>query len=415
MIAWAPMGDAERLDPDPAAGAAPADVRRGAGRRGRRPSVALRRAGGARGRPGRPARRAPAAGRRSTTPRASARPTCRDNDALPRHRGRPRHVHASRIDGEVDRAGPGRRAADGPALLPVLMTSLDVGRLAAAARRRPVARPAATRTPAGSRRRSPPVGSSTSRRCADVPARPAARPSGLHRCRRGRAPAAARRRPPIASSTPRCARPHAAQRARPRATSGSRGCSAGRAAVWPVPRLGRARGRRPHLQPVALGLRRRRGRAATPDAGRAVASVHGTMTGPASAAALRLLALDPFDVAALPARPAPPCDRRPRPRGHDGLADAVRPAARRRSREHRRRASTSACRGASLCKLTPCHRISSTASRTRTTPDRPHRTHRARRAQRAAHRHRRPGRLRQDRAGRRAVPRAVATSCASAW
>ena len=96
MIAWAHDGRRQRLDPHAAAGAAPADVRRRA-RRSRPRRVAWRawrRAAlddGLR----RPARRAAARSCRSPTPARSARPTCRENDALPDIRGRPRHVRGA--------------------------------------------------------------------------------------------------------------------------------------------------------------------------------------------------------------------------------------------------------------------------------------------------------------------------------
>ena len=89
-------GRRQRLDPHPAAGAAPADVRRRTARAPAATSRRLRGAGRARGRAGRPARRCDrrlVAGR--GRPRAWPRPTCRSNDALPRHRGRPRHLRGA--------------------------------------------------------------------------------------------------------------------------------------------------------------------------------------------------------------------------------------------------------------------------------------------------------------------------------
>ncbi|GAA4927354.1 urease accessory protein UreF [Actinoplanes utahensis] len=75
---------------------------------------------------------------------------------------------------------------------------------------------------------------------------------------------------------------------------------AGRA-MWPIPDVGRA----PH-QPVALGALA--AAAGLTPAEAAVAAVHGTITGSASAA-VRLLGLDPYAVHALLARLAPDCDR----------------------------------------------------------------------------------------------------------
>ena len=119
MIAWAADGRRQRLDPDAAAGAAPA-------RCSAPPPVAratsrgLRRPGRARGRAGRPAGRAAAAWSRWPTPAALTKADMPNNDALPGIVVDPDCFTVS-IDGEVDRAERRRRAAHGPALLPVLM------------------------------------------------------------------------------------------------------------------------------------------------------------------------------------------------------------------------------------------------------------------------------------------------------
>ena len=119
MIAWAADGRRERLDPDPAAGAAPADVRcRAAGGGGHDACTSSRRP---RSRTGWPTGSTCGAGWcRRGRPRRAARPTCRENTATPRHPGRPRHLHRRGSTARSWAEEPGDGAADGPALLPVL-------------------------------------------------------------------------------------------------------------------------------------------------------------------------------------------------------------------------------------------------------------------------------------------------------
>ena len=86
----------------------------------------------------------PPAGRHPRRVAAVARPTCRENDALPRI-DVDTETFAVRIDGELIEPAAGRRAADGPALLPVLMAltraAAAAARLARAGRRaRPLRR-----------------------------------------------------------------------------------------------------------------------------------------------------------------------------------------------------------------------------------------------------------------------------------
>ena len=104
LIAWRADGRPQRLDPDAAAGALPADVRRAsAGRSAQTCLTFVSQApleGGI-------AERSACAGGWSpvaSTPRASARRDMVRNDATPRHRGRPGDVR-----------GPGRRRAARPA------------------------------------------------------------------------------------------------------------------------------------------------------------------------------------------------------------------------------------------------------------------------------------------------------------
>ena len=98
VIAWATMGDANALDPDPAAAAAAADVRRvrrhaGPARR------ALRRARGAGGRSGRTLGQRPAAGPGQGRVRLS-KADLPENDALPAIDVDP-ETFAVRVDGEL--------------------------------------------------------------------------------------------------------------------------------------------------------------------------------------------------------------------------------------------------------------------------------------------------------------------------
>ena len=130
-------GRRQRLDPDPAADAAPARCSARTARcRPRRQLAFVAPAAidaGLADRLGVQRR----AGRRSPTPARSARPTCRCNDALPRIEVEP-DTFTVRIDGEVVEPDPVDRAADGPALLPVLMherIDRPAGHAAAAGRR----------------------------------------------------------------------------------------------------------------------------------------------------------------------------------------------------------------------------------------------------------------------------------------
>ena len=122
MIAWAADGRRERLDPHAAAGVRPADVRCGAARgRGRRASPSSPQAALDDGLAERLALRA-APGGVGRHPLGAARPTCPRTTRCPTIAVDP-DTFAVRIDGElIDRAACGR-AADGAALLPVLMLS----------------------------------------------------------------------------------------------------------------------------------------------------------------------------------------------------------------------------------------------------------------------------------------------------
>ena len=120
FIAWAQMGDAERVDPDAAAGVHAADVRRARRRGRRRPRIAF------------VSQRALAEGARrarsGSRKRLDAVRGCRGigkrdmklNDALPRDRGRPRDVRGARRRRAAP-CEPAPRAAARAALLPVLM------------------------------------------------------------------------------------------------------------------------------------------------------------------------------------------------------------------------------------------------------------------------------------------------------
>ena len=230
-----------------------------------RPAVAFVAAGRDRGRAGRPARRCA----RRLVPVADTRRRGKadlpENDALPRIEVEP-DTFTVRVDGEVVEPRPGRRAADGPALLPLLSPSwtsatlatlllLADGRLpagghahsggleAAVAAGR-VARPgqpggvparAAAPPPAWSPPPSPPR-----------PAR-ADRPAATRRCGRS----AGRRSSTRGRRRRRCG---AASRAQGRAL-----LRAGRA-MWPLPRLGcRPRSRPHHAGRARRGRRRRPG------------------------------------------------------------------------------------------------------------------------------------------------------------
>ena len=120
VIAWAAMGDANASIPTPqpllprpmfgAFGAMPAPAR---------PCISCRPPRWRRAWPnGSGLRRGPWS--RSRTSRGLSKANLPENDALPAIDVDP-ETFAVRVDGELDRAAPGRRAADGPALLPVLI------------------------------------------------------------------------------------------------------------------------------------------------------------------------------------------------------------------------------------------------------------------------------------------------------
>ena len=138
MIAWATMGDANASIPTPAAGAAPADVRRRARRRARHCRVAWVAQAALDDGLRRPARACAGGSCRSPTPGRSARPTCRENDATARHRGSTPTRSPCAIDGELVTEAARRRAADGPALLPVLMPPMRLAASLMLLRRRAV-------------------------------------------------------------------------------------------------------------------------------------------------------------------------------------------------------------------------------------------------------------------------------------
>ena len=262
MIAWAAMGDANASIPTPQP-VLPrpmfgADARRGRGHLGAFVAPAR-----ARGRAGRPARVCAA----SSSPWAtSARVGKADmplNDALPRHRGRSRHLH-----------GPHRRRGDRASSRPPSCrwpsaTSCSDGRHrgAAAAHAAPTRgfRPAATRTPAGWRRRSTAGLVVDCRRwrpsCA-ARLRTAGLVDGVDR-RRGRT-TAGRARPCAAADAEADARTPAPRGAAASRAQGRGLLRAGAARVWPGRRLGCRWAARPHLAVAAVGVGRGRARAATP-------------------------------------------------------------------------------------------------------------------------------------------------------
>ena len=362
-----------------------------------RDSRRLRRPGGDRGRPGRPARRCAGGSCRSPTPAASARPTCRENDALPAHRGRPRHVRRAHRR-RARRAEPRPPSCRWPSATSCSdARPMHAPRRAAAARRRPASRPAATRTPAALEAavgagRVTDAGRRWRRSCAAgctppawsprrSPPRPRAaprRPTPLARARR-RGSTPGRRRP-------RCARP---SRGSGRAAAAGRPRRPGR----PAARRARGRAARPH-QPVALGAVAAARRAATPARPRCVAALRrGHRPGQRRGAAARPR---PVRGARAARRAWPPtCDAvaadaaAAAPHGPlDDLPAAQRPAAR-----HRRRAPRH-LGGAALCILTRTTTATDERPHTHPRPGRRPRTAPLpRRPRRAARRHRRAGRL----------------------
>ena len=125
FVAWAAMGDANASIPTPQ----PVLPRPMWGAYGRVPaktslsfvSPAALEAG-----PGRPARPGPRRWSRSPTSPAAGKADLVNNDALPDIRVDP-DTFTVRIDGEVVEAAPADGAADGPALLPVLMMARPAG------------------------------------------------------------------------------------------------------------------------------------------------------------------------------------------------------------------------------------------------------------------------------------------------
>ena len=150
FIAWAADGRRERVDPHPAAGAARA---RCSGPRrcvAAETSRALRGRGRARRRARRPSARQ-AGARRSPTPARCGKADMIANDATAGRQGRSgqlRRAHRRR----AGRARPGVRAADGAALLPVLMAKSQWRMSALHCSLTPGSPAAGTCTPAGWRR-----------------------------------------------------------------------------------------------------------------------------------------------------------------------------------------------------------------------------------------------------------------------
>ena len=160
-------GRSQRLDPDAAAGALPADVRRLRRARSRQPastfvSEAARRGSTSAAALGLEQR----AGRGRGHPRRSARRDMMHNDATAGDRGRPRDLRGARRRRASDlRAGDG--AADGAALLPVLisMRRLVTKRRRGGAAGRPRRRRAASRSPST-------IATGAACGCSPTPARP---------------------------------------------------------------------------------------------------------------------------------------------------------------------------------------------------------------------------------------------------
>ena len=330
-------GRRQRLDPHARSRCSPA--RCSAPRRGRRPrractfvapaalerrasptGSALRRAAGAGAATaavadqGRPARQRRPARRRASTPTPSP----------------------SRIDGELVEAGPGHRAAHGPAVLPVLMPMRLAGPLCCCS---PTggSRPAATPTRPASRRRSPTGGCATWRRSAafvEGRLRTAGLVDAALAAATRAAGAADGRGAAVLDARRRGRRPHRRRRRCGRRPAGSAASSCGwPAGAGPTPVLAAVADGCPDgaHQAVALGAV---GVAAGLDAGRrspALAVHHAVVdAGPG-----RRAPAGPRPVRASPRSSA----RRSAPSGGRGVAAAPRPRRRRAARRPARRAA----------------------------------------------------------------------------
>ena len=236
MIAWAADGRRQRLHPDAAAGAAPARCSARTARPRPRPRCTSSRR--RRSRTGSPT--GSTCGRRLVAGRATSarlgKADLPENDALPRIEVDP-DTFTVRIDGEVSSRAAGDRAADGPALLPVLMASLvePLALLLLADSRLPAGRARALRRPGGGGRQRP---GHRPGHAGGVPARPAAT-AGLVAARRVAAAGACRARDASDErSTPRSTRARRRPRARRASRAQGRGAAAGRAGCGRPHRLG---------------------------------------------------------------------------------------------------------------------------------------------------------------------------------
>ena len=312
MIAWAQMGDANASIPTPQ----PVLARPmfGARRPARRGQLA----------------RASSRRRRSTTgwPSGSAlrRRLVAVGDTRARQQGR--HARERRaagrsassrtrsacwVDGDEIEPAPGRRAADGPALLPVLMARALVAAPAAPTARFPAGRPRALGRARGGGR----GGVARPRRRRRDLAVPAGRAAHRRPGRRRAAPRPPVRRRPDAAvgrSTPRPTRalPEPARCAPACVARLGRAAAARRApACRPRPLDALARPPAACSRALVLGARRGRGRARPGEARRCAATVRRRRR-PATAA-VRLLGLDPLRVTASPPASRPPSSSRPTP------------------------------------------------------------------------------------------------------
>ena len=311
---------------------------------------------------------APPAGRRSTdTPRRDQGRHAAATTRCPRSASTPTRSR-SRVDGEVVEPDPAARAAHGPALLPVLRPAHACRSPRSCSSPTGGSPPAATRTPAGWRRRSPPAASTT-------PARLAGFLRGRLRDRRAASMPPRPAWPPRASAADAldaawCVRD--AERRRPDAVAGAAaGARARRAAALlrSAARPGRSPPsptRRPPAAPAGRARRcSRRRPGCDPGRGRAGRAPTARRPAPASAAGCGCSALDPFDVRRRRcAGLRPEVDGVAAPTTGSPTPDDLPAAHRRRSLDIARRAPRR-LGGPSLCILT-----------TTTTTDEPPCTHR---------------------------------------
>ena len=288
-------GRRQCIDPEPAAGVAPPDVRRVA-RSTAHTSLTFVAPAAIEAGLARTARACDRAARRG--PRhtfGSARTTCPRTTRMPRIEVDP-DSFAVRIDGEAHRRGTRRGAADGPALLPVLMPwRLAAALLLFADGRFPVGQPralggveaacaAAVRVTTSRRSATTSHGRLRPRGCVDA-AFAAAAAAVDHRWAELDAALDAR---------VRCRRGCAAvsrSLGRQLLRSGQR--------VWPTSGSTRCARRAARRRASSVGARRRRGSgAASTRSTRRTAALH-HLASTSRPSALRLLGLDPFDVTAL--------------------------------------------------------------------------------------------------------------------